>query len=58
MIAADYSLIIELRRGIRVDEDVVVEPLRAPLAPESVAGQVKPGGRRGLRTKPSVANTF
>ena len=58
MIAADCSLIIELRRGIRVDEDVVVEPLRAALAPEAVAGQVQSGGRRSLREKQSKSTNL
>ena len=39
-----YSLIIELCRWIWVDQDVVVQPLSAALAPEAVAGQVQSGG--------------
>ena len=45
------SLVIEFGRRIWVDEHVVVESLRAPLAPEPVARQVNPGVGRRLRRR-------
>ena len=53
----NYSLVIELCRRVWVDEEVVVEPLVAALAPESEAGQVEHGIRRSLQRRDKERET-